>query len=538
MRVFITVAIILGSLQAVEGQYVLTPVSLSEYTKSTDGEKHDPMISPEGDRLVFGSTLKSHTAYYQISRNEEGWTTPELIKNFETFNRPGITTYAKGFNGKSLFFSSTERQKKNKYTHAYYRLNLIDNDFGIPFKVDVESGVGSLGNPHKAFLNDGSEHYFDGDQKLIKTIPNALPNEFGSGFIGILLPIAAGENAVLFQKIDPKKKFKLRQEELFFSYRQEDKWSHPNHLIMKGLESKVIANYSFSEKTKEIFFSTKNGEIYYAKIPRELAEKISTDYLHYSKPLASKTTSPDPKEIKSKYYALLIGIENYQNNNSSLIDLSNPVEDAESLKAELATNYYFKPENIRMLRNPDRADIINSFENISTQVTEEDNLLIFYAGHGYWNEKLKIGYWLPADATADSKANWISNSTVRDYIAGLNTKHTLLISDACFSGSIFKAREVTKSIDDYGYYRLNKLPSRKAMTSGTLNTVPDESKFMKYLLKALSKNEKEYLPSKQLFHEIEIAIINNTTNIPQFGTIQNTGDEGGDFIFKKKNKDE
>jgi hypothetical protein len=59
---------------------------------------------------------------------------------------------------------------------------------------------------------------------------------------------------------------------------------------------------------------------------------------------------------------------------------------------------------------------------------------------------------------------------------------------------------------------------------------------MKYLLKALTLNEKEYFPSKQLFHEIEIAIINNTANVPQFGTIQNTGDEGGDFIFIKREK--
>ncbi|MEM7298780.1 MAG: caspase family protein, partial [Bacteroidota bacterium] len=231
-----------------------------------------------------------------------------------------------------------------------------------------------------------------------------------------------------------------------------------------------------------------------------------------------------------------IAIEDYQNNAPNLVDLSNPRQDADELKVQLVSNYSFKEEDITILENPNRSEIINAFENLSDVITEKDNLLIFYAGHGNWDEKLKIGYWLPADARMNSKGNWISNSTVRDYIAGLNTKHTLLISDACFSGSIFKTRDVGKSLDDLGYYRLNKLQSRNAMTSSTLNTVPDDSQFMKYLIKNLKENEKEYLPSKQLFHQIEIAIINNTVNIPQFGTIQNTGDEGGDFIFIREDK--
>jgi hypothetical protein len=317
-------------------------------------------------------------------------------------------------------------------------------------------------------------------------------------------------------------------------------WSIPIRLnlnISKDVNNYVL--YSYSEKTHELFFYSiqkKGAGIYAAKLPDDIIKMIKTDYpsTTLSSTVPNNSDSKKEKSINPKYYALLIGIEDYQYNQPNLIDLSNPITDAENLKTELVNNYSFEEHRVTVLKNPDRAGIINAFENMSKHITEKDNLLIFYAGHGVWDEKLNIGYWLSADATTDSKANWISNSTVRDYIAGLNTKHTLLISDACFSGSIFKTREVGKSIDDYGFYRLNKLPSRKAMTSGTLNTVPDDSKFMKYLLKALSTNDKDYLPSKQLFHEIEIAIINNTTNIPQFGTIQNTGDEGGDFIFKKK----
>lgn len=187
-----------------------------------------------------------------------------------------------------------------------------------------------------------------------------------------------------------------------------------------------------------------------------------------------------------------------------------------------------------LISDSSRADIINSLEALSATITKRDNLLIFYAGHGVWDEKLQIGYWLPSDAKSESKSNWISNSTIRDYVSGLPTQHTLLISDACFSGGIFKTRALSDGIDAYGSSKLYKLTSRKAMTSGTLTTVPDDSQFMKYLIKRLVENKEEYLTARQLLSGIETAILNNTNSVPQYGIIQNTGDEGGEFIFIRK----
>ncbi len=241
-------------------------------------------------------------------------------------------------------------------------------------------------------------------------------------------------------------------------------------------------------------------------------------------------------EADPEYYALIIGVSDYQNNDISLTDLQYPVADAEKIKSTLLQNYVFDEEHTLLISNPSRSDIINAFEVLAVSMSERDNLLIFYAGHGVWDDKLKIGYWLPSDANSKSKVNWISNSTVRDYISGLPAKHTLLISDACFSGSIFSTREVlanTSGLDDYGFSRVYKLSSRNAMTSGTLESVPDQSEFTKYLIKRLEENEKEYFTARQLFHDVETAVINNTNNIPQYGVIQNSGDEGGSFIFIK-----
>lgn len=255
--------------------------------------------------------------------------------------------------------------------------------------------------------------------------------------------------------------------------------------------------------------------------------------------LLTDTKKEEPKKEanggnRPTYYALLIGVEKYQYTNAGLANLNQPVKDATTFQQVLVQDYNFQPQNVSFLKNPSRDQIISAFEDMARKITPKDNLLIFYAGHGIWDERLKVGYWLPSDAKTDNKSNWIANSTVRDYISGIQSKHTLLITDACFSGSIFKTREVIAEVNEYAVAKIYQLPSRKAMTSGTLTTVPDQSKFMEYLLKRLRDNSNQFLTARQLFFSVETAVMNNTNTVPQFGVIQETGDEGGDFIFMKR----
>lgn len=235
----------------------------------------------------------------------------------------------------------------------------------------------------------------------------------------------------------------------------------------------------------------------------------------------------------SNYYALVIGISSYQFSGKEIVDLDYPTTDAKSLVSTLQS-YSFESDKIKLLTNPTRADIIDELDNLSRIITEKDNFLIFYAGHGYWDEHLSLGYWLPADAVPGKRSSWISNSNLKDYVSGIKAKHTLLISDACFSGSIFKTRSVADPLNEYGVAKLYRLPSRKAMTSGNMNTTPDRSKFFEFLNKRLIQNDQKYLSSRELFYSLYNAVINNTSTVPQYGVIQDTGDEGGDFIFIRK----
>lgn len=231
------------------------------------------------------------------------------------------------------------------------------------------------------------------------------------------------------------------------------------------------------------------------------------------------------------YHALLIAVNDYDDN--SINDLDQPVKDAEKLYDVLINEYLFEKVNVTLLKNPQREEIINALDRLEGTIEETDNLLIFYAGHGHWDEDTRKGYWLPSDARQSSTANWIRNSSISGYIRGINSKHTLLIADACFSGGIFKTRDAFGS-SEMAIERLNKLPSKKAMTSGTLKEVPDRSVFIEYLVKRLYENEDKYLPSEQLFFSFKTAVLNNSDNIPQFGEINGAGDEGGDFIFIRK----
>ena len=348
--------------------------------------------------------------------------------------------------------------------------------------------------------------------------------------------ISLGNGVLVFDSFGNVKEMKW----VYMKKISNDEWTAP------AVVADIYGGQFALTPSGDSYLSVRGGDVYISDVPQflkdEIAKARSIEEIAKTRKAVNEETKPQVvnQEPKSEsigsptYHALLIGISDYNNNNQDLQDLDNPVNDARKLKNVLVANYTFMDENVRVLENPNRAEFINELENLSKKVGEKDNLLIFYAGHGKFDANLNVGYWLAADATTTSKANWISNSTIRHYLAGVDSKHTLLISDACFSGSIFKTREVTNTLDNFGFARMYKLKSRKAITSGTLNTVPDESVFLQYLIKRLSENENQYLPAGWLFHDIEAAVINNTRNIPQYGTIQNSGDEGGDFIFIRK----
>jgi len=280
-------------------------------------------------------------------------------------------------------------------------------------------------------------------------------------------------------------------------------------------------------------------ELSYKNLPDTIKIKAidkfgNTAQQYYS--VGSENVIATQNEIitSGKYYALLIANQNY--NDVTISDLNHPIADVKALANALVDNYTFDKSNIILLENPNRAKIIRTLDNLSKKITSIDNLIIFYAGHGVWDTTLQQGFWLPSDATTGDKSEWLSNDNIRDYILGIKSKHTLLVSDACFGGAIFKSREVMTNAP-VSIRKIYDIPSRKAMTSGALTTVPDKSVFVKYIIERLSENQNKYLSAETLFYSIKDAVINNspTGQTPEYGAISQAGDEGGgSFVFIHK----
>lgn len=233
------------------------------------------------------------------------------------------------------------------------------------------------------------------------------------------------------------------------------------------------------------------------------------------------------------YHAILIAAAEYQD--PKINDLENPVKDAEELKRILVSQYTFDEENVKVLYNKSREQILQSLVAKSSALGENDNLLIFYAGHGI-AEKDKFGnvdgYWVPSSAVKDVDATYISADDIRKSLKRSNAKHVLVVADACFSGALTRELSSEASV---AIQRQYSIPSRKIMASGNLEPVPDDSRFIYYLKRNLKDNKQKYLTARKLFDSFYEAVMNNSETTPQYSAIKNVGDEGGEFVFIKRN---
>ena len=243
-----------------------------------------------------------------------------------------------------------------------------------------------------------------------------------------------------------------------------------------------------------------------------------------------RTIEYNPQKKSSNYHALLIAVQDY--NDLGIKDLSKPIQDANLLKEVLLKEYTFDSSSVTLLTNPTKEMIINEMIKLQGELSENDNLLVYYSGHGI--NKNEVGYWLPSNAMLENRSNWLSNSEFRDYLNGIKTEHTLVIADACFSGSIFNG--AFRDVESFPCEEMAKVKSRRAMTSGANTVVPDESVFLKYLCTILSNNEQSCLSAEELYGRIKPSVISNSPNnqIPQFGILPQVGDEGGNFVFRKR----
>ena len=87
-----------------------------------------------------------------------------------------------------------------------------------------------------------------------------------------------------------------------------------------------------------------------------------------------------PADIYSSQWALIIGIDNYQD----FPQLRYAVEDAKSIQTLLITQYGFPEDNITLLLDDDatKAGITDAFYTLGEKTQPDDAVIVFFAGHG------------------------------------------------------------------------------------------------------------------------------------------------------------
>jgi hypothetical protein len=260
----------------------------------------------------------------------------------------------------------------------------------------------------------------------------------------------------------------------------------------------------------------------------------------------STTAAPQPKFPNldfGKYYALIIGNNNY----ADFPNLETAINDAEDVASILKSRYSFQTT---VLKNATRYQILSALNTLREKLTEQDNFLLYYAGHGTLDQANTRGNWLPVDAEQTSTANWISNTSITDVINAMTAKHVMVIADSCYSGTLTRA--VTTSIEggrtpeqQEKWLRLMlKTRSRTVLSSGGLKPVLDSgdgrnSVFAKNLLVVLRSNN-EILEGPLLFRSVSRRVKNDAAKLgveqnPLYSPIKFAGDLGAPFFFKPAN---
>ncbi len=246
-----------------------------------------------------------------------------------------------------------------------------------------------------------------------------------------------------------------------------------------------------------------------------------------------------PRRIFGRYHALLIGNNAYRH----LPVLETPVNDVRALARVLRQRYGFET---KVLLNATRYDILKALNEYRRILTDKDNLLIYYAGHGTLEKVNQRGFWLPVDAEKDNTANWISNQDVTDLLRIMAAAHIIVIADSCYSGSLTRSSvarlEAGMSPEKKAEWikLMLKARSRMALTSGGLSPVLDSgggnhSVFAKALIQALQRN-RGIVESFRLYTEVSALVADAARDqdfhqVPEFAPIRHAGHEAGEFFF-------
>ena len=253
-------------------------------------------------------------------------------------------------------------------------------------------------------------------------------------------------------------------------------------------------------------------------------------------------TSPaeTPKNLSlGNYFAFIVGINAYK----QWYPLKTAVKDATALKDLLINRYSFDKVLLITDRDATQLNVINALKKFAAGLKENDNLLIYYAGHGQLDEFTGDGYWIPVDGKHKDSTTWISHLIIKSILSSerVKAKNIALISDSCYAGALLRSGPSPVSTTDDRYQgkilALSTRKSRQVFTSGGLEPVADggrdgHSLFGYYFLKALKDNKRDIIDLENLIYSRVWGPVTEIGNQrPYVGRLKTVMDENGQFVF-------
>jgi len=230
-------------------------------------------------------------------------------------------------------------------------------------------------------------------------------------------------------------------------------------------------------------------------------------------------------------YLLVIGIDEY----AHCPRLYNAVKDAQDIVQVLVERFQFEPTNIKTLYNQvaTKANIYQAFEYFADKVTPKDNFLLYFSGHGEFKKLFKLGYWIPVEAKKEATHEFIPNSEVKNILSAIQSHHTFLMADSCFSGSLF-SKGTGKNIS----LRKERDPSRWGLTAGRNEIVTDgtpgqNSPFAESILYEF-RNANGPIGVAELCYKVLEVVTANADQTPRGEPLKIDGHRGGQFVFHLK----
>jgi len=227
-------------------------------------------------------------------------------------------------------------------------------------------------------------------------------------------------------------------------------------------------------------------------------------------------------------YLFVIAIDVYQH----CPRLYNCIADAKQLIEVLTTQYFFEEKNVITLFDEaaTEGNIFNAFRRLAQKVTHSDNLIIYFSGHGEYDKVFQEGYWIPVNAHQSAQEDFVSNSKIKTILEAINAKHTFLIADSCFSGSLFTQFKSASVAE-----RLENDPSRWGLTAGRNEVVSDgkagdHSPFADSLIYHLTDREVP-IGVATLCNRVVENVIASADQTPRGEPLKVKGHRGGQFFF-------